>query len=334
MELLKHVGDISKIGYGFIASKALFTALDLDLFTRLARARASVEGLAAEAEVAPDRLQLLLTLLRALGLIGVDVEGKHYNSPAASSYLASASPMYFGDYFRFQIDRQFYPILTKLAPAIRGAESTHFYSEYANPEEAQNFSKAQHVGSLGAAHLLARRLGTVPWRSLLDVAGGTGAFSIMLCKRNPLLSATILDFPNVCEISLEYLQAAGVADRVSLLSGDARLTDWPQQQDAVLVSYLLSAISELEVQPLIDRAFAALIPGGALMIHDFMVHDDRSGPLSASLWILTNAIMDPRNPQLTPSSMRGVMERSGFADVQHFELLPGITQVVMGHKPH
>ena len=155
----------------------------------------------------------------------------------------------------------------------------------------------------------------------------------MLCKRNPLLSATILDFPNVCEISLEYLQAAGVADRISLVSGDARSTDWPQQQDAVLMSYLLSAISELDVQPLIDRAFAALAPEGTLIIHDFMVHDDRSGPLSASLWILTNAIMDPRNPQLTPGSMREAMERSGFADVQQFELLPGITQVVMAHLP-
>ncbi|MEO6065845.1 MAG: methyltransferase dimerization domain-containing protein [Lysobacterales bacterium] len=194
MELLDNVGDISKIGYGFMASKALFTALDLDLFSRLERARASVEELAAEAEITPHRLQLLLTVLRALGLIGLDQEGKHYNSPAASSYLASTSPAYFGDYFRLQIDRQFYPILTKLAPAIRGAESTHFYSEHANPEEAKNFSKAQHVGSLGAAHLLARRLGTVPWRSLLDVAGGTGAFSIMLCKRNPLLSAPFLTF--------------------------------------------------------------------------------------------------------------------------------------------
>ena len=155
----------------------------------------------------------------------------------------------------------------------------------------------------------------------------------MLCKRNPLLSATILDFANVCEISLEYLQAAGVADRISLVSGDARSTDWPQQQDAVLMSYLLSAISELDVQPLIDRAFAALAPEGTLIIHDFMVHDDRSGPLSASLRILTNAIMDPRNPQLTPGSMREAMERSGFADVQQFELLPGITQVVMAHKP-
>ena len=69
------------------------------------------------------------------------------------------------------------------------------------------------------------------------------------------------------------------------------------------------------------------------MVHDFMVNDDRSGPLSALLWILTSAIMDPRNPQLTPGSMREAMERSGFRDIQHFELLPGITQVVMGHQP-
>lgn len=69
------------------------------------------------------------------------------------------------------------------------------------------------------------------------------------------------------------------------------------------------------------------------MIHDFIIHDERSGRLSASLWILANAIMDPQNPQLTPGGMCEAMGRSGFDDVQHFELLPGITQVVMWHKP-
>lgn len=316
-----------------MASKALFAALDLDLFTLIEKQAATIDELAGVVGIPVKRLQFLMTPLRALGIIGVSEQGRYINSPAAARYLSKSSRNYYGDYFRFQIDRQLYPAWLNLIPAMHGHSSPPFYDQFSNPEEARHFSVAQHTGSLGPAHLLAQRLGSIGWRRMLDVAGGTGAFSITLCLRNPALTATILDFPSVCEVAAGYIAKAGLTDRIALLAGDARVTSWPTGQDAVLMSYLISAVRESEILPLMHRAFESLAPGGALLLHDFMVTDDRAGPPSAALWLLLSVIGDPDALQITPGMLMQAALATGFVETQEFELLPGITRTVIAKKP-
>ena len=97
MELLKDVRQLSSIGYGFMASKAMFAALDLDLFTSLALHPTQLDDLALARSVRASRLQTLMSALYALGLVGRDNDGAYRNSPAAEAYLNTASPSYYGD---------------------------------------------------------------------------------------------------------------------------------------------------------------------------------------------------------------------------------------------
>jgi 2-hydroxy-4-(methylsulfanyl)butanoate S-methyltransferase len=333
MDLLQDVREVSRIGYGFMASKALFAALDLDVFSLLAQQPRTTGELAEATGIAPGPMQMLLTALRSLKLVGIDADGRHVNSPAAAAYLAKSSPHYYGDYFRFQIDRQIYPMWGNLLPALRGRPVARLYDQMRDPEEARHFSVAQHAGSLGPAHLLVRRVQAAGWQRLLDVAGGTGAFSITFCQRNPGLSSTIIDFPEVCELAAGYVAEAGLAGRIALQPGDARTAGWPGGQHAVLMSYLLSAVSASDIGTLIVKAFDALTPGGTLLLHDFMVADDGGGPPSAALWLLGNSIIDPGAVMLTPGRLIAAAEAAGFAHAAEFELLPGITRVVTAKKP-
>ena len=102
----------------------------------------------------------------------------------------------------------------------------------ADAEEADQFSRAQHVGSLGPALVLARRIDLSGASRLLDVAGGSGAFTITLCARFPELQATILDFPNVVRVARRYVAEAGLADRVEFVSGNALDVGWPSCSNA------------------------------------------------------------------------------------------------------
>jgi 2-hydroxy-4-(methylsulfanyl)butanoate S-methyltransferase len=154
-----------------------------------------------------------------------------------------------------------------------------------------------------------------------------------LCADHPELRATILDFAPVCKIAANYTAQAGLADRIALIEGDARSTAWPNGQDAVLMSYLLSAVSAADLTALLQRAFQSLSPGGVMILHDFMVTDDLAGPVSAALWQLSSAIAEPDAPQLTPGMLIPTACSVGFVDAQQFELLPGITRVVMAYKP-
>jgi 2-hydroxy-4-(methylsulfanyl)butanoate S-methyltransferase len=328
---LTDVRDLSRIAYGFMASKALFAALNLGLFDRLAADAKPFHVLAEETGVAPKRLLTLITACVSLGLL--ERRGDRYaNAPASQTYLVRTAPAYFGDYYRFQIDRQIYPAFVHLDAALQG-EHRDFYGLMKDTQEAESFSRAQHSGSLGPAHVLARLVDLAGREKLLDVGGGTGAFSISLCRRYPALRATIIDFPAVRDLSDRLVEAAALQGRITFLPGDALHTEWPRDQDVILMSYLLSAVAEPMSADLLARAFRSLRDGGLLVVHDFMVDDDRRGPPSAALWLLASLLMNPDVPSLTPRFLCDLTARHGFRDPLVKDVIPTITKVLTASKP-
>jgi 2-hydroxy-4-(methylsulfanyl)butanoate S-methyltransferase len=324
------VRDISRIGYGFMASRALFAALDADVFGHLAEGPKSLPTLAHDMKLAPGRLRALLTACVALGLLARDGDS-YANAPAASTYLVRTSPAYFGDYFRFQVSRQIYPTLLHLDAALRG-ERVDFYATLRDPDEARAFTRAQHSGSLGPAHVVANLVELTGARRLLDVAGGGGAFSIVLCQRAAELRSTIIDFPTVAAVGRDLVRDSGLADRITFVEGDARELGWPDGNDLVLMSYLLSAVSEASAHDLLRKAAKALRPGGRLLVHDFMVDDDETGPPLAALWLLNAVTIDADVAALTPAWLSAAAARAGFEDPQLTPVVPGTTRLLTARR--
>ncbi|MCZ6872715.1 MAG: methyltransferase [bacterium] len=331
MEPLTHVRDISRIAYGFMASKALFASLNLELFSRLSGQSKTLQALTQETAVTPNRLRTLLTACVSLGLIIKD--GENYrNAPASEAYLVPGAPSYFGDYYRFQIDRQIYPQLTQLDAALQGDNVRPLYDLMADEGEAEHFSRAQHAGSLGPAAVMAKMVDLTGCRQLLDVAGGSGAFSITFCQRYPEMSATILDFPHVIEVAKRYVTEAGFEHQIDYIAGSATEVVWPGEQDVVLMSYLLSGVSETDISACLAHAFRSLKPGGQVILHDFMIQDDHSGPTSAALWFLP-LLFNPGAVSLTPGWLSALLHQAGFRDISVQDLLPGLTKLVLAKKP-
>lgn len=335
-EALTDVRQISKIAYGFMASKALFAALNLRLFGHVADGAATLEALSAATGIRPDPLATLLATLQSIGLVSL-AGGKYANAPAADRYLVPGRPAYFGDYYRHQIDRQLYPSMMSIDAGLRGdaAGLAHnsMSSLLANPSEAEAFSLAQHAGSMGPALMLSKALPLAGATSLLDVAGGTGAFSICFCRSNPALRATIIDFPNVTDVARRFIADSKLADRISLMPGDALETAWPEGQDVVLMSYLLSAVGGGDIAKLLARAHRSLVPGGRLIIHDFMLDDDRAGPMPAAVFFLFYLSLRTDPISFSAAEIMQSCAEAGFAGIADSVLIPEITKVVTARKP-
>jgi 2-hydroxy-4-(methylsulfanyl)butanoate S-methyltransferase len=239
------VRQISKLAYGFIASKALFAALNLELFGHVARRSRTAEALSELTGVPVHRMETLVAALVSTGVLVREIGGLT-NAPATETYLVPGAPAYFGDYYRFQIGGQIYGMMEHLDAGLIGDEVRLAHHRMrgwlSDPKEAENFPRAQHAGSLGPAIMLAKKLDLGWAESLLDVAGGRGAYSIAFCRSNPRLKATILDFPTVIDVAVRYVDEAGMKERIRLVGGDAREVEWPNRQDVVLMSYLLSAV--------------------------------------------------------------------------------------------
>jgi bifunctional non-homologous end joining protein LigD len=168
-------------------------------------------------------------------------------------------------------------------------------------------------------------------RRLLDVGGGSGAFSITLCRRFPELRATILDFPSVQAATTAFVREAGMSERIEFIPGNALTTEWPAGQDVVLLSYLLSAVSSTGVDQLLARAFAVLSPGSRIVLHDFMVDDDGSGPATAALWLGECTADRSRCCSALARPPGNAPARSGVR-ARHAEVIPGITRSLTAVK--
>jgi ubiquinone/menaquinone biosynthesis C-methylase UbiE len=336
--------DISAIAYGFMASKALFAALEIGVFTELADDPLAPDDLADRTGLAARRLRTLLHALAGLGLLVRDGD-RFGNAPAADRYLVRGRAEDFGDYFRLQVGRQIYPAMLNLDAGLAGTRraSDTMSALLSAPGDARTFTTAQHVGSLAAARVLADRV--VPDRlstgspgaiRLLDVGGGSGAFSIALCRRFPTLRATILDFPAVVEVARAYRDEAAMQDRIELVGGDAVSTPWPSGQHVVLMSYLLSALGDeepgSEVEAVLAKAHDCLEPGGLLVVHDFMLDDAGPGPLAAALWFLQYLAYQPDATSFSAAELSGRLCRAGFDPQPGTALIPGVTTVILARK--
>jgi SAM-dependent methyltransferase len=317
-----------------MGSKALFAALHFGIFTALSKGPAETAALAAAVGLPEERCQTLMTALIALGLTVQDAAGRHANAPAAERFLVKGAKYDFGDYLRLQVGRQMYPLMDQIEGALEGSlprEATASYEEwFADAEEARLYSESQHAGSLGPARGLAKRVDLSDARQMLDVGGGTGAFAITLCEANPELTATVVDFPNVAALGEGYVAEAGLSDRIGYVPGNALEADWPEAQDVILMSYLLSGVPDHAHEGLIGRAVEHLAPGGRLMVHDFIVDADRSGPKNTALWQLQHTAFTPEARSLDDGWLAGRMRDAGLSEVAVDPLIPGMTKLAWG----
>ncbi len=328
--------EVSSIAFGFMASKAMFAGLHLDVFTHLATGPKTCEKLSEVVGVPANRVVTLMTALNGIGLVERD-DNLYANSPGAEAFLSRESKYEFGDYLRFQIDQQMYPFLGQLNEVLDGSLSSDAVDSYqhwmSDPEQAALYSNAQHAGSLGPGRTIARTVDLSKAKTLLDVGGGTGAMTIRLLEANPDLTSTIIDFPNVSEIGWRFITEANMINRVRYIPSNALTVEWPNEQDAILMSYLFSGIPGDEVPRLVKYAFDCLAPGGKFLVHDFMVEDDRTGPVLAALWQLQHMAFTPDAHSVTAGWLKTEMEKVGFVDVQDDQTIPGLTHLVHARKP-
>lgn len=335
-DLLTDADQVSDIAFGFMGSKALFAALDVGMFTALSDGAQTAEEVAAKTGLHPARAETLMTALTGLGLLSVD-QGVLPMHRRVEAFLVKGAKYDFGDYLRFQVDKQMYRLLGQLTPALTGAlgdEATKSYEAwFADPEEARLYSESQHAGSTGPARQLAKRVDLSGVSRLLDVGGGTGAFAIGLCQAYPDLEVTILDFPNVATLGRDYVAKAGLSDRIAYAEGNALKAEWPDGVDAVLMSYLFSGVPGEAHPGLLEKAMTVLNPGGWVMVHDFIVHADRTGPRLAALWQLQHTAFTPEAKSTDTDGLTRALADAGFTDVEIGPMIPEMTMLALGTKP-
>jgi 3-hydroxy-5-methyl-1-naphthoate 3-O-methyltransferase len=302
---------------------------ELGVFALLEATPLSVKEAATRLNVTDEWAEILLGALASLQLVRLQ-DGRFHNADAARSFLLPTSPYYAGFSLRRFATRNVWERLkravagpgasasTAAAEVPESAPSVYIVRDWKEGDyplqRAEEGVRTMHGLSFAAAVALARNADFSRVRRLLDVAGGSGGFSIALAQRNPQLRCTVAELPVVCQVTRRYIAEYGADDRVDTLPLNMFFEPWPSGYDAIFFSCVMHDWDLDHRLELIRRAFEALPVGGTIHIHEMLLSDTADGPLAPALYSLAMRI-GTLGKQFTAPELREALEAIGFADV-------------------
>ncbi|MGA3026333.1 MAG: methyltransferase [Bryobacteraceae bacterium] len=313
----------------FQESRAVLTALELDLFTAVAEGSGAAE-VAARVHSDPRATEMLLNALASLRLL-VKREGVFHNSPAAARYLTAGSP----DNARPALlhTAHLWHRWSTLTDCVRaGAAVTPDEIAGRGQDWTEAFIAAMHRNASERAPLVVRAVGVENVRRMLDVGGGSGAYSIAFARASSALRADILDLAAVEPIARRHIEDAGVAERVRVRAGDLRSDRLGEGYDLVFASAICHMLSPAENLNLLQRCREALAPGGRVVIQDFILEADKTAPRFAALFALNMLVGTRGGSSYSEPEYAGWLGEAGFREIRH-QRLPGITGLMIGLRP-
>jgi len=325
--------SIVRLSTAYWDSQTLLTANRLGVFDFLADGARTPEEVAAGLRLDPRSTGLFLRACVGLGLL-VDEAGRFANGPVAATFLVKRSPAFMGNAIRYS--DQLYATWGRLEDALRSGKPALAAEAYLgdNPVRTRTFVQAMHERAVGVARALVGILDLEGRRSMLDVGGGPGTYSVLLTERFPGLSAEVLELPGVAAVARELVAAAGAGDRVTLRDGDYHSSDFGSGKDVVLMSGMFHRETEQACRRLIGRAADCLEPGGLLVVSDVFTDRGGSQPTFAAMFGLNMMLTAPDGGVHSDADVQSWMADGGFRELRVVPLPPPMPhRVVLGVKP-
>ncbi len=274
-------------------------------------------------------------LLRACAGLGLLQEegGRFANTPTAATFLVSRSPAFMGNVLRYS--DQLYSTWGGLEQSLRTGQPALPAQAYLgdDPARTRAFVVAMHERALGIARALVPILDLAGRRSMLDVGGGPGTYSVLLTERFPGLRAEVLELPGVAAVARELVAAAGAGDRVTLRDGDYHEADFGSGRDVVLMSGMFHRETESACRSLIARGAACLETGGLLVVSDVFTDPGGTQPAFAAMFGLNMMLTAADGGVHADADVKRWMADAGFRDMRVVPLPPPMPhRVVLGVK--
>ena len=321
---------LQKVAQAYWESAALMAAVELEVFTAIERGQDTVPALAKAVGMSDRNAERLLTALTAMTLLTRNGE-RFTNAPDVQRFLVKDSERYAGPWILFTKPR--WTAFGELSERLRSKVENRLgqYTEF-TVDDARRYHAATYSIGMGAARLFSRSVDLSGRKLMLDLGGGSGAYSIVATKTYPGLKAIVLDLPPVAVVAREYIAANEASERVSAIAGDFTTSSFPQGVDVVVMASNLPQYEPALIRLVVAKAFAALVPGGEMHLIGETLHDDRRGPLSAALWGLNEAVQSSTGLAHTESEVKDYLQGAGFTDVAVHPFVPGVLSRVTGRK--
>ncbi len=330
-------GQILQTGLGFWASKTLLSAVEMEVFTELARHPADLATLSGRLGLHPRGARDFLDALVALGFVRRDSSGQYGNTPETGAFLDKNKPGYVGGILEMA-NHRLYPFWGSLTAALRTGEQQNearsgddmFAKLYADPAKLKEFLRAMSGVSRGANLAIARQFPWADYRTFVDAGTAQGDLALQIALANPHLTGIGFDLPEVGPIFEDYIAGSGASDRVSFVGGSFFEDSLPPA-DVVLYGHILHDWNLEQKRHLLRKAWEALPTGGAVIVYDAIIDDNRSQNAFGLLMSLNMLVETEGGFDYTGADCREWMAEAGFREIR-VEHLVGPDSMVVGIK--
>jgi hypothetical protein len=311
-------------------------AVKLGLFDALASGEKSADDIAAETKTCVRGVRILLNGLVGLQLLTHPKPGHYQLSPEADAFLVRGRPAYMGGFFR-HASTQLIPKWLNLTEIVRTGkpavavnvegEGAAFFEQFVE----DIFPLSRRAAMSLADHLnLASATSPV---SVLDLASGSGVWSVTLAEKSKQVHVTAVDWDRVLPVTKRVAERHGVSDRFKYVAGDLDSADFGKGHHIATLGHILHSEGIERSKSLLKKTFAALAPGGTIAIAEWLVAEDRSGPPPGLIFAVNMLVNTERGDTFSFGEISRWLTAVGFTNSRLVEELPCPSPLILATKP-
>ena len=310
--------QLIQLTLGYWRSQVLFTAHELGVFNALSGGDKSAEEIAGTCSSSVDRTERLLNACVGIGLLKKE-NGRFQNLRISETFLTRGQPRYMGNWI--DLMSAWYRPWENLSQAVRTGQPVENPLEHLGGQSdyTRFFIMAMHDYAIGPGKEMPNHLDLTGRKTLLDVGGGPGTYSILLAQKNPQLSAVVFDLPPVVEIAKEIISEYSLSDRVTVRGGsylEDDLRNGTNGFDVVLLSNMLHQEDPETCKMILRKAKDALADDGLLVVQAMFLNGEKDGPVWPTLHSLLLSLVYDGGRAYSLDETLGMIAETGFSQPQ------------------
>jgi 2-polyprenyl-3-methyl-5-hydroxy-6-metoxy-1,4-benzoquinol methylase len=324
---------IQRYSWGFAFPLIMKSALANGVFDALDGTTLSIQELSVKTGCSQRGISALTEALTGMELLQ-KVDGRYQLAEDASAFLVSGKPAYLGEYLQHLttsiLDNWLHlPESVKSGrPAIsvnQESSGEEFFENLVGVLFNMNFAAAGALGNALTPRFAGKQI------RILDIAAGSGVWGIGISQAIPDAEVTALDFERVLGTTRHWVERFHLLDRYRFVAGDALTADAGNGYDLVVLGHILHSEGKARSRQLLTRVFDQLKPGGTITIAEFLVNQDRTGPMTGLIFTLNMLIHTDNGTTFSFEELKGWLEEIGFVNVRTMEA-PAPSPLILADK--
>jgi precorrin-6B methylase 2 len=324
---------IMQFAWGYVPPLVLEAAIHHRVFDVLDNGPMTLKEVEAATGASARGLRGIMNVLVGLNFLSKAEDGRYALTPESAAFLVSTKPAFQGGILRHG-SGQLVPKWLHLNEIVRTGKPRQAVNQEGNGSDFfQQFVVDIFPMSYPSATVLAKHLALDEAEDVkvLDLAAGSGVWGIALAQSSGRVTVTAVDWGDVLPVTEKMVARFGLSDRFSFVAGDLMEADFGHGHNVATLGHILHSEGEARSRTLLRKTFDALAPGGTIVIAEFLVNSDRTGPVGSLFFAANMLVNTDEGDTYSFEEIASWLKDAGFADARLLEA-PGPSPLVLATK--